>query len=80
MKNDNDAIAGGIIWPIAYHTFEYPDILPDIRCPCHSDNGWMQQGGPDTTYDQIIGVCKVTDLGQLNKKDPYDNELYEHHK
>ena len=58
MKNDNDVIAGGIIWHVAYHPFQYLDMPTDIWCPHRSDNGWMQKSDLDPAMNyQIIVVC-----------------------
>ena len=64
MKNDDDVVAGGPIWHVAYQPFKYPDISSDIQCFHRSDNGWRQQGCLDPAInDQIIRMCKVA----LNK-------------
>ena len=61
LWRDDNLVAWGTIQHIAYHPFKYPDILPDIWYLHQSDNGWMQQGGPDPAVNyQIIMVCEVT--------------------
>ena len=65
MKYNNNTIAGGANWHLAYHPFEYLDIPQDIQCPWWKDNGWMQQGGLGPAKNSPI-VCVVLPLDSWN--------------
>ena len=78
MKNDDNAVAGGTIWQIAYHSFKQSNIPPDIWCPCWSNNGWMKQGNPDPAVsDQVVWMhYMILSQGHCS----YDNEQCGNHK